>query len=379
MSADGAQSVSVVIPAYNAARTLGAVLEALCGIREAPVEVIVVDDGSTDGPRRSRRRPARGWSRGRARATPAARATADGMPRAATSSCSSTRTRARPGLGAGLRRAGASSPARSSAAPDVRAAHAWAGSRTCRSRRRTCRAAAARRALRLLVLHGRAALARLRFDESYGGEDAVFSATRTRAGCGSSSTRATPRCTTTSATRSRSCAASRSASPSPRRASAPFSARACSKRIASRVPVHYFVLLRLPVIYRRLDDDPQLRRRFVRLLPADGVGEWTLGAYAMRYALARGRGCATKATPASGYRANSCHARISSWGAEALQHLRDVDAAVAALVRLEDGDQRARRRDGGAVERVQVAHAAARCGSARRACAPGSRWCSSTT
>ena len=39
-----------------------------------------------------------------------------------------------------------------------------------------------------------------------------------------------------------------------------------SKRITSRVPLHYFALLRLPVIYRRLDEDPQLRRRFVRLL-----------------------------------------------------------------------------------------------------------------
>ena len=40
--------VSVVIPAYNAARTIGAVLDALAGQDAPPDEVIVVDDGSTD-------------------------------------------------------------------------------------------------------------------------------------------------------------------------------------------------------------------------------------------------------------------------------------------------------------------------------------------
>ena len=48
MSADRGQSVSVVIPAFNAERTLGAVLEALAADPERPDEVIVVDDRSTD-------------------------------------------------------------------------------------------------------------------------------------------------------------------------------------------------------------------------------------------------------------------------------------------------------------------------------------------
>src|SRR3954452_7957700 len=48
VSADGAQSVSVVIPAFNAERTLGAVLDALAHDPQPPDEVIVVDDGSTD-------------------------------------------------------------------------------------------------------------------------------------------------------------------------------------------------------------------------------------------------------------------------------------------------------------------------------------------
>ena len=56
------------------------------------------------------------------------------------------------------------------------------------------------------------------------------------------------------------------------------------KRVVSRVPLHYFLLLRLPVLYRRLDEDDALRRRFRRLLPLLAVAEWTLGASALRYA-----------------------------------------------------------------------------------------------
>ena len=74
VTAEEAQSVSVVIPAFNAERTLGAVLDALTHDPQRPDEVIVVDDGSTDltaqiaraarrarggrGPRRLRRRGA---------------------------------------------------------------------------------------------------------------------------------------------------------------------------------------------------------------------------------------------------------------------------------------------------------------------------------
>ena len=44
-------SVSVVIPARNAARTIGTVLTALTGQTVPPDEIILVDDGSTDGTR----------------------------------------------------------------------------------------------------------------------------------------------------------------------------------------------------------------------------------------------------------------------------------------------------------------------------------------
>lgn len=43
-----AVAVSVIIPAYNAAGTLAQTLKALCAAQPAPLEIIVVDDGSTD-------------------------------------------------------------------------------------------------------------------------------------------------------------------------------------------------------------------------------------------------------------------------------------------------------------------------------------------
>jgi glycosyltransferase involved in cell wall biosynthesis len=54
------------------------------------------------------------------------------------------------------------------------------------------------------------------------------------------------------------------------------------KRLFSRFPLHYFALVRLLLIYRRLED-PQLRRVFLRLLPRLVLAEWTLGASALRY------------------------------------------------------------------------------------------------
>ena len=59
-----------------------------------------------------------------------------------------------------------------------------------------------------------------------------------------------------------------------------------SRRLFARVPVHYFLLLRLPGIYRRLAAHPELRRRFVSLLPRLALAEWALGADAVRYAAA---------------------------------------------------------------------------------------------
>ena len=53
----------------------------------------------------------------------------------------------------------------------------------------------------------------------------------------------------------------------------------------ARVPLHHFLLLRLPVIYRRLETLPELKHQFTRNLPRLVVAEWALGASATRYAL----------------------------------------------------------------------------------------------
>jgi GT2 family glycosyltransferase len=42
-------TISVIIPVYNSARTLSSALSALAGARPPPDEIVVVDDGSTDG------------------------------------------------------------------------------------------------------------------------------------------------------------------------------------------------------------------------------------------------------------------------------------------------------------------------------------------
>lgn len=42
-------SLSIIIPAYNAAEFLGATIRSCLGVRPEPREIIVVDDGSTDG------------------------------------------------------------------------------------------------------------------------------------------------------------------------------------------------------------------------------------------------------------------------------------------------------------------------------------------
>ncbi|GAB92322.1 glycosyltransferase [Gordonia rhizosphera] len=60
-----------------------------------------------------------------------------------------------------------------------------------------------------------------------------------------------------------------------------------ARKVLARVPLHYFVLARLPVIYRRLGDFPELRAGFWSHLGHLIVGEWMLGISAWRYALRR--------------------------------------------------------------------------------------------
>jgi glycosyltransferase involved in cell wall biosynthesis len=59
------------------------------------------------------------------------------------------------------------------------------------------------------------------------------------------------------------------------------------RRIAARLPLHFFALVRLVSIWRRVRGTSALRRQFIRHLPLLVVAEWTLGASALRYAARR--------------------------------------------------------------------------------------------
>jgi glycosyltransferase involved in cell wall biosynthesis len=288
MTADPGQSVSVVIPAFNAERTLGAVLGALAADPERPDEVIVVDDRSTDrtaeialahgarvveGTRVGYAGGARnrGWDA--ALGDVVVFLDADAVPL--------------PGFGAGVRRATREFPgAIVGCARRFAPVTAWSWVAHLqietpfleRGRPRDVRFVSSYCMLVPRALD-------LRFDESYGGEDAVFSADALARGIRLvfdpryAALHDHDRDTFAKLRRQQSRTAFAAA-----RVGA-VQREGLSKRITSRVPLHYFALLRLPVIYRRLDEDPHLRRRFVRLLPLMAVGEWTLGAYAVRYAV----------------------------------------------------------------------------------------------
>src|SRR6478752_2008975 len=240
MSGDRGQSVSVVIPAFNAERTLGAVLAALAADPERPDEVIVVDDRSTD--RTAEIALAHGARVVEGASVGCARRFA---PHTAWSWVAHLQIET-PYLERGRPR-------------DVRFVSSYC----------------------MLVPRS----LELRFDPSYGGEDAVFSADALARGIRLvfdpryAALHDHDRDTFAKLRRQQ----SRTAFSAARIGAV--QREGVSKRITSRVPLHYFALLRLPVIYRRLDEDPQLRRRFVRLLPLMAVGEWTLGAYAVRYAI----------------------------------------------------------------------------------------------
>jgi glycosyltransferase involved in cell wall biosynthesis len=288
MSSDGGQSVSAVIPAFNAERTLAAVLEALTSDPERPDEIIVVDDRSTDRTAEiARAYGARvvegariGYAGGaRNRGWDAATGDlvvfldADAVPL--------------PGFGGGVRRAAREFPgaivgcARRFAPHTVWSWVAHLQIETPYLERGSPRDVPFVSSYCMLVPR----TLDLRFDESYGGEDALFCADALDRGLRLvfdpryAALHEHDRDTFAKLRRQQARVAFAAAR------IGPVQREGRRKRIASRVPLHYFALLRLPVIYRRLDEHPQLRRRFVRLLPLMAVGEWTLGAYALRYAL----------------------------------------------------------------------------------------------
>jgi glycosyltransferase involved in cell wall biosynthesis len=294
--------VSVVIPAYNAARTIGAVLEALASQSERVDEIVVVDDNSSDET-----------------ASIAAAAGARVVESGGTSYAGGARNRGwdaasgdvvvfldsdavpAPGWGAGVRRALSEFPGALVGCArtfDARTPWGWVAHLQCET---PYLPLGEPRRVRFLSSYCLAVPrdAPLRWDESYGGEDGLFSADAIAAGL---ELVFDPRFHAYHDHARESFASLRSQ----QRRLAFGLARIGSvqreglhKRVLARVPFHYFALLRLPVIYLRLATLPELRARFVRLLPRLVVAEWTLGASALRYA---GRRPAVRGADAAGFR-----------------------------------------------------------------------------
>ncbi len=280
-------SYSVVIPARNAEATLGRVLDALAAQDPAPAEVIVVDDGSTDGTAAAaREHGARVVEPGARRFAGGARNAgwdeaggdlvvfldADAVPAA--------------GWGAGIVRAAREFPgALIGCARTFTADTAWGWVAHLQVETPYLARGAPRETS--FVSSFCMAVPReapLRWDESYGGEDAFFCAEARAAGL---HLWFDPRIVAAHEKGRSTFAELRSQ----QRRFAYGMARAARsealdapRSFFSRLPLHYFLLLRLPVIYRRLKDDPALRRRFVSLLPRLVLAEWLLGASALHYA-----------------------------------------------------------------------------------------------
>jgi len=279
---------SVVIPAYNAEPTVARVVEALRAQGPAPAEIIVVDDASTDGTaaaaaaagatvvanetsRSAGGARNAGW--GAAVSPVVVFLDADAIPA--------------PGWGAGLARALEEYPnslvgcARTF---DSRTAWGWVAHLQGET---PYLPLGEPRTVPFLSSYC-VAVPRdvpFRWDESYGGEDGVFSADAQAAGYRLvfdprfHAHHEHSRETWSDLRRQQQRMAYGIART--RRVVDEGTVR----RIAAKVPLHHFALLRLPVIYRRLGREPELRRRFVHYLPRLVVAEWTLGASATRYAL----------------------------------------------------------------------------------------------
>ncbi|MCC6222828.1 MAG: glycosyltransferase family 2 protein [Thermoleophilia bacterium] len=283
-------SVSVVIPAYNAERTIGEVLGSLAAQDPAPAEVIVVDSGSTD-------RTAELAERAGARVIPSDGGTFSGGARnrgwdTATGDVVvflDADAIPGPGFGAGLARALEEYPgAVVGCGRTFRARSRWGWVTHLQFETPYLPHGEPRRVA--FVSSYCMAVPRdapLRFDSSYGGEDGVLCIDALAAGIPivfdprfhavhDDDRETFPRLRRLQ--RRRAYALARLG---------PFQREAFRKRAFSRFPVHYFALLRLIGIYRRLGAHEELRARFLRLLPFLVVAEWTLGWSAARYALRR--------------------------------------------------------------------------------------------
>jgi len=282
--------VSVVIPAHNAARTIGSVLRSLEAQSVPPAEVIVVDDASTDDTGRiaaehgarviTLERPAyaggarnRGWDASSGDVV--VFLDSDAIPAES--------------WGAGLTCALDEFPgAIVGCARTFRGSTAWGWVARLQSETPFLPLGEPRRVA--FVSSYCLALPRaapLRWDESYGGEDGIFSADALAAGIPLvfdprfHAFHDHSRETFTDLRRQQQRLAYGLARVGR------IQREGVHKRVLARLPLHYFALLRLPVIFRRLRGEPELRARFVRYLPRLVLAEWTLGLSAIRYAIRR--------------------------------------------------------------------------------------------
>lgn len=285
-------SYSVVIPAFNAERTLGTVIGALRGQEPAPAEVIVVDDGSTDRTAeiaerlgaRVIRSDGAGFAGG-ARNLGWETVTSDAVVFLDSDAIPA------PGWGAGVARAVAEFPGA-----------IVGGGRTFVARSRwgwvthlqfetpylphgTPRPVAFVSSYCMIVPRELP----FRFPESYGAEDGLFCADAVEAGV---PIVFDPRFHSIHDDDRETFAQLRALQR--RRAFAlallgPIQREATRKRVFSRIPIHYFMLLRLPAMFSRVRGFRELRSAFVRLLPLMVIAEWTLGASATRHAFRRPR------------------------------------------------------------------------------------------
>ena len=283
-------SVSVVIPARNAARTIGTVLTALTGQTVPPDEIILVDDGSTDGTR------AIAEAHGASVVATGGGALAGGARNAGWEAASGdvvcfldSDAVPAPGWGEGLRRAvtdfpGAVIGCARTFAP--RTPWGWVAHLQIetpylpRGEPRTVRFVSS------YCMTVPRALP-VRFSASYGGEDCVFCADALQTGV---ALVFDPRFHAVHDHDRKTFADVRNQQ---RRLA--FGLARCGavqqeglhKRVLSRIPIHYFVLARLVPIYRRIRDDQGLRQPFLRFLPRIVIAEWALGLSACRYVFRR--------------------------------------------------------------------------------------------
>jgi glycosyltransferase involved in cell wall biosynthesis len=281
-------AVSVVIPAYNAERTIGRVLEALAA-QDAPVdEVIVVDDGSTDTTAEIAashgasvlRTDGSGFAGGArnagwdvAKGDVVVFLDSDVVPA--------------PGWGSALRRAIDEFPGTVvGAARTFKAQTPWGWVAHLQCETPYLPRGAPRRVA--FVPSYCVAVPRdvpLRWDPSYGGEDGVFCAQALDMGL---ELVFDPRFHAFHDHDRQSFAGLRRQQARLAYSLArvgPIQREALRKRVFARVPLHYFALVRLPAIFARIRDDPELRAQFLRYLPRMIAAEWSLGFSALRYAV----------------------------------------------------------------------------------------------